>query len=413
MRKHIVLNFLIVLVLILSVPSSAADITVSPENSFCFSHADFATSDADDGIFITSVPSKNIANIRYGSRILRAGDALPADALNTLTLETSCITEQDVQVEYCTISDGKITGTKALFLSIRPPKNKAPVAEDSNLETYKNISNDGKLDVSDPENGKMTFELIKEPKRGHVVLHNDGTFTYTPKENKVGKDSFVYRASDEAGNVSNEATVFIKILKPTDKAIYSDMVHDQDQFLAMWLKEKDLYQGATIAGKLCFAPDQSVSRGEFLIMAMRLVQADQSLLDTASGFADESSTPKWMQPYITTALSNGMITGTGTEDGVIFRPMDVMTKAEALVMMQNILQIPADLPVSSMYPQKEENDCTPTWALNAHQAMSQIGVTVDILQEDAPLTRRDAAHILYQTNCFMLKEDISAFYWQE
>ncbi|MFR8332989.1 MAG: Ig-like domain-containing protein [Oscillospiraceae bacterium] len=47
-------------------------------------------------------------------------------------------------------------------------------------------------------------------------MGEDGAFTHTPKKNKVGKDSFSFTATDEAGAVSNEATVTIEILKPLD-----------------------------------------------------------------------------------------------------------------------------------------------------------------------------------------------------
>ena len=85
---------------------------------------------------------------------------------------------------------------------------------------------------------KLTYQLVKEPKRGTVELHDDGSFTYTPGKNKVGKDSFVFTATDPAGNVSNEACVKIRILKPADKATYQDMSGDKDAFAAMWLKDQ-------------------------------------------------------------------------------------------------------------------------------------------------------------------------------
>ena len=91
------------------------------------------------------------------------------------------------------------------------------------LETYKNIANTGALDARDPEGDTLTYQLVKEPKRGTVELSPDGSFTYTPAQNKVGKDVFTYTATDSAGNVSNAATVTVKIVKPTDRAMYQDL----------------------------------------------------------------------------------------------------------------------------------------------------------------------------------------------
>ena len=403
MRKLLALFILVVSICSIGVHATAADISVDPETSFCFSSADFISSDADDGIFLTSIPSRNIATLRYGRRCLQAGDALTVDALNNLTLETACITPQNTNIEYCTVADGKITGVKTLSMSIHPRKNDAPTAKDSSFETYKNIENSGSLDVTDPEGGVMSFELVKAPKRGQVSLHEDGTFTYTPNKNKVGKDQFVYQATDDAGNTSNEATVSINILKPSNKQTYRDMSGDEDQFLAMWLKEEGIYQGATVAGQLCFSPDSAVSRGEFLVMVMRLVDADENLLTTTSGFSDEADTPLWMQPYITTALINGMISGTDTQEGFMFRPTDAMTKAEALVMLQNTLQLPQTTTVFS----DNQKPTVPAWAYSAYTAMSSIGMDTELSENDQVLTLREAAQMLYHVDRYIHENDVS------
>ena len=52
-----------------------------------------------------------------------------------------------------------------------------------------------------------------------MVLGEDGAFTYTPKKNKVGTDSFSFTVTMSRA-VSNEATVTIEILKPLDNTTY-------------------------------------------------------------------------------------------------------------------------------------------------------------------------------------------------
>lgn len=390
-------------------PACALEVTVDPTTQFCFSSDDFSVSDADDGIFITAVPSANIANVYYGDRPLKAGDALTLDALNSLTLETSCVTQQTASVEYCTISEGKITGVKSLKMSIRPPRNEAPTAEASSFETYKNIANSGELKASDPEGKALTYALVDAPKHGTVELYEDGTFTYTPKENKVGNDSFTFMVTDDAGNTSETAKVSIKIRKPTDKATYSDMTDDPDQFKAMWLKDEEIFTGSSIGGHLCFSPDQAVNRGEFLVMVMNLVGADTDLTTMTSGFIDEAETPAWLQPYIASALSNGMITGSSSDGGVLFRPADAMTKAEAVVMMQNVLDLPYD-GTKAVFAAESEN-IVPSWAEDAYAALAQAGIDLDLMSETDALTRRDAANMLYSAHCFIEDTAISSFYW--
>ena len=397
-----------ILLAALTTSTSALEITADPTTQFQFTSNDFSLEEADEGIFITSVPSTHIASMRYGARTLKAGDTLTTQALNDLTLQTSCVTDQTAVVEYCMISDGKISGIKSLKINILPQKNLPPTAADSTFETYKNIPNQGALNAKDPENGTLQYTVIKEPKYGTVEVNDDGTFTYTPNENKVGKDSFIFTVTDNAGNTSNEAKVSIKIKKPTERTTYADMHGEDGEYVAMWLKEKNIMTGANYAGNLCFEPEKAVSRGEFLIMVMKLFHADNELAALTSGFHDEVTTPTWMQPYIASALRNGMITGINTEDGVVFHPQDDLTKAEAASMIQNIINYPSE---SATEVFSSEEDAIPAWAARACAALSKIGIDLSIEHEDDVLTRLDAAKLLYQIDQLMAEDIVTTFYW--
>ena len=282
----------------LCVPALAAEIAVDYTSEYQFSAADFSDSSELEGVYISAVPPAYQAELCIGSRVLRRGDILPAAALEKLKLRPVCLGEADCELVYCPISAGTLGDAVTVSLRILSGTNTAPVCEDGTLETYKNIANSGTLCAQDKEDTKLTYQLVKEPKRGTVELHDDGSFTYTPGKNKVGKDSFVFTATDPAGNVSNEACVKIRILKPADKATYQDMSGDKDAFAAMWLKDQGLYTGRIIAGNLCFEPDDAVSRGEFLIACMKLAGLEQADGAISTGFADELETPAWQQPYL-------------------------------------------------------------------------------------------------------------------
>ncbi len=406
-RKHTVV-LAILLVALLATGVSAKSVTVSPTDQFCFSAEDFTSAETDEGIFLTSLPKASVATVYHGNRVLRAGDALPMDALNELTMTTHCVSAKDTAIGYYTVSNGTVTAAKELKLSILPKKNEAPVAENGTLETYRNISNTGTLPVTDAENGKLTFTLVTEPKRGTVEIHEDGTYTYTPFENKVGKDSFTFTATDEAGNVSGEGKITIEIKKPTDREVYADLSNDSDVFAAMWLKEQGIFTGSRIGGNLCFEPDKPVSRGEFLIMAMAVVEADTTSGTVTSGFADEEDTPVWMQPYITSALAGGMISGTRTDDGLLFLPMTQLTKAEAAVMLQNMLHLQntGTKQVSSF-----GDTMLPVWAEDAVAALSQANIHLNMDTAEDVMTRLDAANILYAVSKLLQTEAAPTLYW--
>lgn len=409
--KHTVaLLALFVLAGSMTLPAAAQVRTVDPTAQFCFSQDDF-TSAAADGIFLTSVPQETLATVRYGSRVLKAGDALPTEALGDLTLEAKCVTAQEVTIGYCTLSDGVLSGVQELKLSILPKEDQPPTAEDGSLETYKNIAGSGTLSAADPEGKPLTYNLVKEPKRGSVELHEDGTFTYTPDKNKVGKDSFTYTVTDSGGNTSQEAKISIEIRKPTDKATYADMDGDPDAFYAMWLKEAGLFTGATVGGNLCFEPEKTVSRGEFLVMVMKLVDAQADETGLTSGFSDEAATPVWLQPYIVSALGSGMISGVSSEDGVVFRPEAALSRAEAAVMLQNVLQLPA--PTAKTVFSETDAAAVPAWAADATAALSAAGISLgDTAQADA-ITRREVGKLLYEVSNLIAGETLETFYWAQ
>lgn len=141
------------------------------------------------------------------------------------------------------------------------------------------------------------------------------------------------------------------------------MSGDRDAFAAMWLKDKGLYTGRIIAGNLCFEPDASVSRSEFLIACMKLAGLEQSDEAISTGFADELDTPRWQQPYLAAAYQSGMISGTPTEEGLVFRPEENLSRAEAAVMLQKLLRLPGDAVVFA----PDEASAIPAWGAKRGQ----------------------------------------------
>ena len=164
--------------------------------------------------------------------------------------------------------------------------------------------------------------------------------------------------------------------------------------IAVWLRERGVYTGKSIGGHLCFSPQEPVGRGEFLVMAMRLLGAEPDDAALTSGFADETATPVWMRPYIVAALRSGAVSGAAAENGVIFRPADALTHAEAAVMVQGLLALP--VAESRSVFSEEGADALPVWARGAAGALETAGIALDMSEPDAPLTRLEAASTLRQ-----------------
>lgn len=346
------------------------------------------------GIYVSQVPASADARIYYGDRVLRPGDVVPAQALDRLFLQPVAAQDRETALVYLPITDAGVGKARTLKVSIFAGRDKAPSAEDVSLETYKNIPNTGAFSASDPEGDPLSYQILTAPTRGSVEVGADGAFTYTPAKNKVGKDSFTYVAVDPAGNTSNSATVFVEILKPAASPAFADMASDPAQFSAMWLRQNQLYSGETLAGVSYFGPEKPVSRGEFLVMVMKLagIQPDDAQL--TSGFADEGDTPQWMRPYLVSALRHGIISGVHSADGLVFRPDAAVTQAEAAVMLQNVLA----LPKSSAALDEETLSSVPAWAENAVATLNTAGICLDPDAAGQPLTRRDAARLLYESS---------------
>ena len=381
-------------IMVLSTSAFAAEITISGLSAYCFADEDFTQSDTDvQGIYLVSVPSCMQGDVLYGTRVLHAGDVVPAEGLGMLSMQPADTCSGSCEIVFCPITSAGIGTQRTMKLRLLGAKNAAPVCKDSSMETYKNIANTGSLKVQDDADSKLVYQLVKEPKRGTVEFHEDGSFTYTPNHNKVGKDSFVYTATDSEGNVSNEACVKINIVKPTDKAMYTDLQADETAYIAMWLKEQGIYTGKTVAGNLCFEPDSTVSRGEFLIMTMQLLGTAQEDATLTSGFADEEQTPGWMRPFIVSALRNGMISGVSSESGPVFRPQAALTRAEAAVMLQNILDLPQS-GTRSVFSSADES-LVPVWAADAVDTLADAGIEIPRQSSAEPITRLEAARLLY------------------
>ena len=326
-----------------------------------------AFGDGLKGACVTSTP--RTGSVCLGQRIIRPGDVLTAEQLAQLTYShPGSETDLRAVMGYLPLDAEGLGEEAELVFSIRGRKNEAPRAEDSGIETYKNLPNEGLLSVTDPEGEALTFTLTRPPRQGEVILRDDGSFLYTPKKNKVGTDSFTFTATDSAGNLSPEATVTIDILKPTDDRQYTDTAADC-RFEAEWLRNSGLFTGETVNGQFCFSPDETVSRGQFLAMLMQVLDLPVDRNASETGFLDES--PQWLKPYLAAALRSGIISGYPAGSGVEFRASQAVSADEAALMVSRALDFA--VPAAAM-----------------DDAALPLGLD--------PLTRADAAKTLYQVS---------------
>lgn len=188
-----------------------------------------------------------------------------------------------------------------------------PIAENMELKTYRNASVGGKLNAYDPEGGELKYSLTTEPVKGKLELNEDGSFVYTPEEGKKGRDYFGYKVSDADGNISQEATVIIRIEKQNTDVLYSDMDGHPQEYSALLLSEMNVYTGKCAAGQYCFEPDDPVTRGEFISLCMSALGDGTTAAVLNTGYSDDAVIPVWMKSYATEARMTGVYKGESFE----------------------------------------------------------------------------------------------------
>lgn len=365
------------------------------KNGMAAQSIDFQSSDfvvegegALDAIVITQLPEEGVLTV--GGQMVGQGDVIAMSAVNGLRFTPASgseTTEAGFRFQPL-FADGGQGEEAGVELHLLREANGAPVAENLELTTYKDVAVSDRFSAVDPEGDLLTYRLVKKPARGSVTIGEDGQFVYTPYENKTGKDSFTYIAMDTVGNASDPATVKVKIEKPDTKVTYADLDGHPAHKAAIRLAEEGVFVGECMGGAYFFQPDAAVTRSEFVAMAMNAAGVESLEGVSRTGFADDESIPTWAKPYVSSALKCGLVQGTTDEEGrVVFRADDSITTAEAAVLLDRVLS------VTDVDAQTFAADA-PAWAAQSAANLSTCGVLPADAGLSETLTRGEAAELL-------------------
>lgn len=117
-----------------------------------------------------------------------------------------------------TATDGTATSAEAtVSVTIQPPTNTAPVANDDTVKMSRNTTLNVNVVANDTDaNGFIepaTVTLVNRPANGTATTNGDGTIRYTPNRNWRGTDVFTYLVYDNGGAASNVATVRVNVVR--------------------------------------------------------------------------------------------------------------------------------------------------------------------------------------------------------
>lgn len=286
-----------------------------------------------------------------------------------------------------------LTGSaSALFGQKEEAEEGAPQVMDVEVQTYRDIPGEGEFLASDQEGGELTFQLVREPKKGTVEIEGGG-FVYTPNEGVTGKDSFAYTATDSEGHVSLPGKVTVKIEKTRSGVAYADTEGSPAAWAAQHLAEKGVFTGGRIGGQYYFQPDLPVSREEFLAMALETTGREVTGV-TMTGFCDDASIPTWAKGYAAAGVADGVVQGRVTAEGAAFQGSQPVTFNEAATILDRVLNL-GDVDLSVWYA---DRDAVPSWAAQAVGNMEAVSVlsagSFGSGAMSGTVTRADAAQML-------------------
>ncbi len=264
----------------------------------------------------------------------------------------------------------------------------APVARDMEIKVYRGVPYTGTLKADG--DGALTFAVVEAPQKGTLELGEEGVFVYTPGKNKAGTDSFAYTAADADGAVSAPATVKIRIARVASGVSYADTGEGRCATAAVDLAEHGVFVGSKVGGDWFFEPERTVTRGEFVAMAMAAAGLKGSDV-TVTGFCDDEQIPVWAKGCAAGALAAGVVHGVPTEEGVAFRADSDVTLSEAATVLDRILKV-TDVDLAA--PDEER----PAWCAQAVANLESVSIApVGGCSDESlsrVLTRGEAAELL-------------------
>ncbi len=366
-------------------------------NSISFTRSDFDLACGTEcrAITITKLPPSDEGKLILGDSTVRENQSISAKNLSKLKyvpnggIEESSFTfttdnSYSIECQLRLIADNNSSPT-------------AGGAENVSVSTIENISIFGNLSGNDPDGDAIIFEISDYPEKGLLVLldKSSGYFKYTPYSGSSGQDCFSYRVRDEYGNYSDTAAMTVTITKQKSKLVFSDMDEHWAHNAAIAAVERGLMKAESIGNSVCFNPELSVSRVDFLVMAMNCLGADKLPTVASTVFADDDQLSDADRPYVFAAYHLGIISGSETDGKLCFNPNTPITKAEAAVILNNIIRASA----SDITPVWSDDESIPAWAKSSLYALNELGIfkrsESGAICSQNELTRADCADILF------------------
>ena len=242
------------------------------------------------------------------------------------------------------------------------------------IETYRDLPTAGTVSAYDPEGDEITYEIVRYASHGRVTLtdRHTGAYVYTPDRGYTGLDSFDYVVRDRYGNYSTSATVSITVTAPPASLTYADIDGDGNAAAILKVSDMGLMNGSRVGSETYFKPTEAISRVEFLITALQAAGiTPERVTDLGDpSFVDTADIPTSMRPYVSYAVQKNYVSGKVGESGLCFKPNDPITRAEAAVILSNIIGYAVEDTVTAF----ADEQTLPAWSLEALTSLRALGI---------------------------------------
>ncbi len=354
-----------------------------------------------DSITVKKLPSSNEGTLLLAGRRVKEGQTVKRRYVGSLVFVPASTEVTEVCFPFSIKANGSETEGKCILKFIEKVNYapSTPEAKESSLSltTQASISVFGTLEAYDPEGDGLEYIIASYPKSGRLTFTDEenGQYKYTPSDDFTGYDSFTYVVRDEYGNYSRPCEVGIRIVERMSQEVYADMTNRSEYNAALAMSAMGVMSGRTLGDGKYFMPDETVTRAEFVSMAMKAygMKADSTL--KRSFFDDNADIPTALVSYVATAQKIGIVTGDFGEEGLVFEPNRAITVSEAAMIISSILGIEG----SDEDIEYSDNSTVSASARSGVCAMYTLGIfdgEIEQLDGKKAVSRAEAAEYLYR-----------------
>ena len=351
-------------------------------------------------ITITEIPLSSEGTLMLAGRRVSNGQTIKRKNLSSLVFIPASADTESASFKFKV--DSMADAKELVFLLRFCDKiNYEPTINDEylstlSIRTQRDIGIYGTLMASDKEGDELEYIILSYPK-GTLTLSEDGSgdYHYIPKKNFLGSDSFTFVVRDEWGNFSTPATVTVTVDERMCETVYTDMKNRAEYNAAVAMTAMGIMSGNVVGDNNYFNPDGTVTRAEFVSMAMKAlgIRVDTTLEGTY--FDDNGDIPSALVGYIATAQRTGIINGSFKDGALLFRANDAITKYEAAMILANITrgELSGQIPVFS------DIDAVPSYARNDVYVMYSMGIFESengMIDATSTVSRAECAEYIYR-----------------